>query len=593
MKRSFQLFIGIVILGVVAQPADAQNVYFNAGIDSVLALRPGSSRTVELDLYAAGNGISTYSVTLRFDPAVVHVLGATGTPGYMPDPTVTPGSGQVTIAATGSVPNYFSVIPLANVTFSVDAAATAGVLVQIDVNQMIGYFGGDFLSTTAGNVFNVCTASTTWGDIDANGAINTRDALIALSSAVGLPTGGFNVSSGDVDNDGAITSRDALFILSIGIGLPPAGRAGNGVADKCAPLLAAPADLAVTTATGTDLVSAGDTVRTTIPLAVPRELGTPIRWSPVSSLLAYECQIAPGNSDICVVDGNGVLSPGHLNVGAGARAAYPAWSPDGSQLAYIQDYGVYGNIYIVDANGANNHLVFPGYGATSLAWSQDGTRLLFTYCCNYLYTVNVDGSNLAELFPTSYVNGPNDAAWSPAGDSVAYAGSGYGFVYKTNGTDAGLPAIKLGQGAKYPSWITAGLAFQQSSPFGIGDVWLQQASDQRFYRLTHGTGSLGDQWLDLKRAPGVWIFSIAVTPTTPTVSVTGSTSSATQPMTATVTNSNSTTNTTAPVTWSSADPAIASVDAAGLVTAVSPGLVYVRATVGGWRTDSTQVTVQP
>jgi len=132
---------------------DALNVYFNAGIDSVLALRPGSSRTVELDLYAAGNGISTYSVTLRFDPAVVHVLGATGTPGYMPDPTVTPGSGQVTIAATGSVPTYFSVIPLANVTFSVDAAATAGVLVQIDVNQMIGYFGGDFLSTTAGKSF--------------------------------------------------------------------------------------------------------------------------------------------------------------------------------------------------------------------------------------------------------------------------------------------------------------------------------------------------------------------------------------------------------------------------------------------------------
>ena len=84
------------------------------------------------------------------------------------------------------------------------------------------------------------------------------------------------------------------------------------------------------------------------------------------------------------------------------------------------------------------------------------------------------------------------------------------------------------------------------------------------------------------------LVSIAVSPTNATVTTGGS-----QQYTAIGTYSNgSTQNITGQVTWASTNTAVATVNSAGLVTAVSPGTTAISATLGGV-TGKTPLTVQP
>lgn len=80
-----------------------------------------------------------------------------------------------------------------------------------------------------------CGAVGTWGDVDGDGVSNSRDALLVLSSVVGIQDSLANVAMGDVDGDGKVTSRDALIILSYAVGLDVSGfRIGQVAAGACA-----------------------------------------------------------------------------------------------------------------------------------------------------------------------------------------------------------------------------------------------------------------------------------------------------------------------------------------------------------------------
>jgi TolB protein len=60
----------------------------------------------------------------------------------------------------------------------------------------------------------------------------------------------------------------------------------------------------------------------------------------------------------------------------------PAWSPDGSQLAYITVSQSEQQVILIDAHGGNQRVVFSGppgdVNNSSVAWSPDGTHLAFT-----------------------------------------------------------------------------------------------------------------------------------------------------------------------------------------------------------------------
>jgi TolB protein len=116
---------------------------------------------------------------------------------------------------------------------------------------------------------------------------------------------------------------------------------------------------------------------------------------------------------------------------AGARNYLPAWSHDGSRLAFMsaQDSGNT-EIYVMNRDGSGlrritNHPLSDGVPT----WSPTGTQLAFTSDRTggpQIYIVNVDGSGLDRISTESYCD---RATWSPAPyNEIAYTcrgGGGY------------------------------------------------------------------------------------------------------------------------------------------------------------------------
>jgi hypothetical protein len=99
----------------------------------------------------------------------------------------------------------------------------------------------------------------------------------------------------------------------------------------------------------------------------------------------------------------------------------PKWSPDGSQIAYFDGMGDWGNVlHVMDSDGTNSRVLVEndvtlGLGHVyGLEWSPDGSQLAFSIE-GRLYVVGVDGSGF-RLVTDSGVR----PYWSPDGSHVAY-----------------------------------------------------------------------------------------------------------------------------------------------------------------------------
>jgi streptogramin lyase len=118
----------------------------------------------------------------------------------------------------------------------------------------------------------------------------------------------------------------------------------------------------------------------------------------------------------------------------GANDAWPAWSPDGTKIAFAGSnasepcpddafyYGCPRDLYVVNADGTGLHLV--SSGASSPSWSPDGERIVFqtsgTDGGTVIAVVNADGTGQTVLANTG--QGSNLApAWSPDGSTIVYS----------------------------------------------------------------------------------------------------------------------------------------------------------------------------
>lgn len=149
-------------------------------------------------------------------------------------------------------------------------------------------------------------------------------------------------------------------------------------------------------------------------------------WSPDGSQLAFQ-RLENSNWDIYVVNDDGANET-RLTFDP-AFDAYPAWSPDGKQLAFMSGRDSYGDIYVMNADGSNVRRLTddPGWDGDP-AWSPDGTRIAFMsgrermYPKGFLgsiYTMAPDGSDVVRR--TSDPGHDVEPAWSPDGFQIAFA----------------------------------------------------------------------------------------------------------------------------------------------------------------------------
>lgn len=141
-------------------------------------------------------------------------------------------------------------------------------------------------------------------------------------------------------------------------------------------------------------------------------------WFPTGSTIGYLSISQNGNVDVWVCTMTpGLTSCTAISFGASHTAdhvTYPAWSPDGSTLAFVSNAEGRKNIYILktgDFGDSPKRLTnsLTGEGAFTPVWSPDGAEIVFTadWTGNAeIYVMKTDGTNLRRLTTSSGSGAP-------------------------------------------------------------------------------------------------------------------------------------------------------------------------------------------
>jgi Cdc6-like AAA superfamily ATPase len=146
-------------------------------------------------------------------------------------------------------------------------------------------------------------------------------------------------------------------------------------------------------------------------------------WSPDGTKIAFVGGDGYGRTDLFVMDADGshVID---LTNSPGLIEDYPEWSPDGSRIAYqASSEGIFWEIFVMDAGGSSQKQLTSSDQGKSLqpAWSPDGAQIAFSSNRAKfwnIYVMDADGSNQQAV-----TNGQaNDygPAWSPDGALIVF-----------------------------------------------------------------------------------------------------------------------------------------------------------------------------
>jgi Tol biopolymer transport system component len=185
------------------------------------------------------------------------------------------------------------------------------------------------------------------------------------------------------------------------------------------------------------------------------------------------------------------------------------WSPDGSWIAFSRTAGQRGqeSLWVVAAAGGGPHRLTDCHAACAdvePTWSPHGQLLLFHHISNTpgasgLYTIRPDGSGLTKIADGE------DPAWSPNGRSIAFD-SGPDSIAVANADGSHVHVLFAGArdtGARAPSWSPDGhrlVFFKTAGQPGRyrAEIWTMNPDGSGKERLYH-SGCCVDLW-----APPIW-----------------------------------------------------------------------------------------
>ena len=172
-----------------------------------------------------------------------------------------------------------------------------------------------------------------------------------------------------------------------------------------------------------------------------------------------------------------------------AHDSYPAWSPDGQEIAFVSDRdnphlrgrrmtradGSLGpqmgmDIYVMRADGSNLRRVTRDTASTFIgpqAWGRDGTTLLIDSWVDgdaEILLTRLDGTIIRELTDNTAWDG--DAGWSPDGQRIVFRSDrgGKGALYTMHADGSGVVQLTPpGEVAMHPAWSPDGTRLAYAS----------------------------------------------------------------------------------------------------------------------------------
>ena len=193
-------------------------------------------------------------------------------------------------------------------------------------------------------------------------------------------------------------------------------RDGAHIAFWTSTITGGPADLWVMAADGSDARAVVQDLR----LSVAAE-GPAVSWSPSGDRIAFASIV--GGLYVASIDGSAVAE---LTGGAFGSISTPAWSPDGTQIAFRGQPYRWGSatLYTIHPDGTGLETVSEqpgGSGGHLLAdWSPDGRRLTYSDGVDDILVATLEPDGWVERVLVGGTDNDRYPAWSPDGRQIVF-----------------------------------------------------------------------------------------------------------------------------------------------------------------------------
>jgi len=223
--------------------------------------------------------------------------------------------------------------------------------------------------------------------------------------------------------------------------------------------------------------------------------GKKIAFSLTEAVIFYDYLMQNHYSyEICLISIDGTSE---IIIDTGKRSRHPAWSPDGTKLAFTSEINENYDIFLITlSSGSVRRLTENSNDNWDPSWSPDGQKMCFVSTrdgnCE-IYIMNSDGTNQKRLTEDSEFDGL--PAWSPDGTVIAFTKWGYAegisdiFVMDINGNN--LKKLTYSDSWNvHPAWSPDGtkIAFT-SNRDGSWEIYVMNSDGSNQINVTSNWGT--------------------------------------------------------------------------------------------------------